>query len=572
MKTLYKSIFYLVLVLAPMLFSRCALSEDISKIQDSLDSIKIIVGTPEFNTLVHFEFVDAKTREYITDVVSVTVTGKNASIIYNNIGQQSAAPASYSSIVGMLDLVADPHQVDTTTLNTKPIEFDVTTSLAGYVNVTQRININENKSMTVVIPLINLQDPPDGVTVNQQDQFALSDVNGALISPAIAALNSGAQTVEIPQGVILKDASGNPVTGTIKSQIIFFNPTVSSAQASIPGGLNVNAKLADGTTGNIQFVSAGMYGVSLSSGNQQVKTIENGGLRIKTKVDPAIINLNTGVQIKENDVIELWSKVEGTGEWKFEKMDTVRKVGADLVLEESVKHLSLWNWDYFQNSCDLGAKIIFKGNVLSVDGIVSTNVYYWDCHITQDFTAIPGDSNYGFIQLYQVPLNTHATLKFVPKDPDITFNPDSLIINNLCEGTYEVTINRTYTLTVKIDLKLISANQPKLVIKPTTTIYLRQSGGKAWTKISVKKGVCSLSIKTETDYEIMAMFGKESKTAKLRVDNTSNNMVFITCTPIVKPGQIATPVTYHPIPLPVNKIVSQEFRFELLPETFNQMH
>ena len=147
----------------------------------------------------------------------------------------------------------------------------------------------------------------------------------------------------------------------MKSQVIFYNPTDSAAQASIPGGLDVSAKQADGSTGSIKMVSAGMFGVNLSTDNQEVKTFGNGGIKIRTKVDPEMINPNTGVAIKVDEKIEMWSKDEGSGEWKFEKMATVKSdsLNGGLCLEDTVTHLSTWNWDFFTNSCPYGAKIVF---------------------------------------------------------------------------------------------------------------------------------------------------------------------------------------------------------------------
>src|ERR1035437_8426332 len=110
MKKLSRLIVFVALALVPMLFSRCTLSQDLSKIQTSLDRVKIVLGTPEFKSLVHFQFIDANTKQYITDVATVKVSGKNASAVYSTLGQSAT---TCSSMMGMLDLVLDPHQVDT---------------------------------------------------------------------------------------------------------------------------------------------------------------------------------------------------------------------------------------------------------------------------------------------------------------------------------------------------------------------------------------------------------------------------------------------------------------------------
>lgn len=572
MKKLNKLLVYIALATMPMLFSHCTLTEDLTKLKTSLDSVKIALGTPEFKSLVHFQFVDAKTKQYIADVATVQISGKNALAVYTTLGQSAT---TCSTQMGMLDLVLDPHQVDTATIAANPLEFDITVTLTGYVTATQKVVFNENKIKVVTVSLINMSNLPSGVSVSKSTNFASTSSTGATSQIASTTLNSGAQLVEIPKSVVLKDVAGNPVTGTINSQIVFYSPTDSTAKAAIPGGLDVSAKLADGSTGNIQFVTAGMYGVSLTSGNQQVKTFENGGLHIKTKIDPAMINPKTGVVVKENDVIEMWSKEEGTGAWKFEKMDTVRKVGSDLVLEETVQHLSDWNWDFFTNSCTLGPKIVFKGNVGSVSGTVSTNVYAWDFHKLDYFTAKPGDPYYGFIQLYRTPKNSPATLTFASPTPGVVFTPSQLSISDLCGGTYEVTISssaNSNVLTVNTDIGLSSASQSNLTIKPNAAIYLRRSGASNnWVLNSMLNGVASLSIELGADYDIFAMYGSSNAVAKLRVDNAPNNMLVVTCTPTVNAGSTSTTVMLPPIPKPANNTITVKYNIVLADNVFSSL-
>ena len=571
MKKLSRLIVYVALALTPMLFSHCTLTEDLGKLKTSLDCVKIALGTPEFKALAHLQFVDAKTNQYIADVATVTVGGKNASAIYNTLGQSAT---TCKTMMGMLDLIIDPHLA--TALDTNPVEFTVTTNLAGYVNVTQKVVFIENKIKSVTIPLIKISDAPQGVSVSQKTNFASATNTGALTLPASESLNSGAQTVDIQQGVILKDASGNPVTGTVNSQVVFFNPTNSTAQASIPGGLDVSAKMADGTTSGIKMVSAGMYGVNLTSGNQEVKTFENGGIHIKTKLDPTMINPKTGVSIKENDVIEMWSKNEGSGEWMFEKVDTVRKVGTDLVLEETVKHLSMWNWDFFTNSCFYGAKIVFKGDNARVSGTVTTNVYSWDFHKTDYFSALPGDPTDGFIQLYNTPNNKAAKLTFTSTTPGVTFTPSVLDVSDLCSGSYEVTINKSTTaipgaLTVMTDISLSSKSQPDMLIKPNASIYLRPSGtSTSWIINSILYGVGTLNIQLGVDYDILAMYGTSNATAKLRVDKVNDSLV-VTCTPTVNSGSTSNTVTLPPIPIPANNTIIVKYNIVLSDNVFSSL-
>ena len=574
MKKPVRLIVFIALALLPMLFSRCTLTEDLTKLKSSFDSVKIALGTPEFKSLVHFQFVDAKTNKYISNVATVKISGKNASAVFSTLGQTATTCTSTS---GMLDLVLDPHQVNETTIAANPLEFDVNVTLAGYVDVTRKVVFNENKIKVVTISLINLSDLPSGVSVSKSPNFAATSSTGEILQTVSTTLNSGAQSVKIPEKVILKDADGKLVNGSVSSQIVFYDPKDSVAKAAIPGGLDVSAKLANGTTGNIQFVTAGMYGVSLTAGNQEVKTFDKGGLSIKTKVDPAMINPNTGSPIKVGEKIEMWSKDEGSGQWKFEKLAVVKtdNVNGGLCLEDTVPHLSSWNWDFFTNSCGSGAKIVFKGDNVRVSGSVKTNVYAWDFHKEDFFSALPGDPTDGFIQLYNTPMNKAAKLTFTSTTPGVTFTPAVLDVADLCSGSYEVTITKTAVsdvLTVNTDIGLSSASQSNLTIKPNAAIYLRESTSSGNRVLnSMTNGVASLSIKLGTDYDIFAMYGTSSATAKLRVDNAPNNMLVVTCTPTVTSGSVSTPVALPAIPKPANNTITVKYNIVLSDNVFNSL-
>ena len=85
------------------------------------------------------------------------------------------------------------------------------------------------------------------------NNFTTTGVNGKTLNSSTQTLNAGKQTVVIPKDVILKDATGAPVTGTLKSEIVFFDPTSAAAQNAIPGTLSVDATMSNGNAQNIKF-------------------------------------------------------------------------------------------------------------------------------------------------------------------------------------------------------------------------------------------------------------------------------------------------------------------------------
>lgn len=573
---------YFAVIIPAVFFSRCTLTEDISSIKKSVDSLQIVVGTPKFNTNVHFEFIDAKTGLFLQNSdVSVVVSGKDASSIYNNIGQKKS---SYASKMGFVDLVVDPHKVDSVAIQTTPIEFVVSANVNGYLSASQKVSINKASRQTIQIKLIKMDSAPQGVSVAVNNSFAVSGADGKIQNSSTQSLNTGKQTIVIPKDVVLKDANGTPVTGTLKSEIVFFDPSSPTAQNAIPGTLAVEAKLSDGTSGNIQFASAGMFNVKLTAGDKTVKSFENGGMTIKTVLPANMINPKTGVAVKENDVIEMWSIEEGSGKWVFEKMDTVRKVNGDLVLEETVKHLSSWNWDWYYNTCTYGPKFVWKGS-LSQDFYAKIKANF----DSRDFETVesinPSVSYKSEFRTYNTPQNMAATFSFENSDlnssngKELVFSPASVSVSNMCEGkTYEIQVSEKKiieTVKVNVELSATSTSNKNLILMPNTWVYFFPTSITNLAEINsseMTNGKTSFSLELDKEYYIGALFGSSWGTGTIKVQNEGTSSYRLTFTPIIDFStlQTATPISYV-LPKDANKSVTVKYAGVLSDEVFNSL-
>lgn len=523
-----------------LFFSRCTITEDIQQLKNTVDSLNIIVSTPQFNTMASFEFVDAKTKAYVTDKpVYVTVTGKDAVKVFNNIGEKKV---EYQAKLGVLDLIIDPSQIDSVKIQSTPIEFEVTIKVAGYSNVTQKVYFNNTKKQQITVPLINLTDAPTGVKVDTKTNFVSTGTDGKTTQKATVTLDAGKQLVEIPAGVVLKDKEGKALTGPISSEIVFFDPTSPDAQASIPGGLAIQATMPNGSTENIEFVSAGMYFVKLKSGDKEVKTFENGGIRLRTVVSPTLINPNTGNPVKANDVIDMWSIEEGTGRWVYEKTDTIRSINGELVLEETVKHLSGWNWDFHYKSCYNGPKFVFSGHNQPFYVDLSTNfsTIYGNNMTTYINPTNTNQNSYSnnFIQLYNTPTNRPANFKLKSSSYNIgtnlSFSPASIDISNMCDGkTYNIVVTNntvaTQVVTVNLDISATSATNKLLIIKPNLPIRYALKNTK-WNNGYLVNGKATFPVELNKDYVLAIVFGNTSGQGNLKVVSQGSNYV-VTFTP-----------------------------------------
>jgi len=564
-------------VLLVLFFSKCTLQEDLNKLKNSLDSLQIVIANPEFSTYAHIEFKDAKTDDYISGkTITVTIDGKNASAIFDNLGSKQA---SYTTNVGFIDFIIDPHAVDTTKIGTQPLEFTVTTSIDGYVDATQKVTISHTKLNTAVVKLINVAAAPAGVTVAVNNNFTTT-LNGAVANTGTQSMNGGEQSVAIPKGTVLKDEAGNVVAGTVKTEIVYFNPSSDDAVNAFPGGTNVSV-VVDNQQQQVEFVSAGMFNVNVTAGGSDVKTFSNGGVTLKTTVPQDVVNPNTGLAVKAGDVIELWSIDEGSGEWKFEKMDTIRSVGGKLVLEETVKHLSSWNWDFKVSTCPNGPKFNFLGNITGNNNYVKVVATAQNGIFTKTTTMKVDPNNYYYnnLQLYRTPANTKTRITFTDagRDPNrpLTFSPSFIDIDNLCSGgPYNVTVTQTIIpvneITVNFNLSASSATNTQILVRPNAKFYYRIGNTGSWSEFILRNGQASVTLRTGVNYTIYGYFGNNSGTGTLKIDKISETSANVTFTPNINFGSGTAPQSIT-VPATVTNNVIDVVYTAVLPDNILSM-
>lgn len=579
----------LIFGLLPLLFigltSRCTLAEDLEKLKGAVDSLQLVIGTPSFETGVHLDFINAKTKNYINEVeVKVTVSGINSQDVYNNLGVRENP---FLSRHGMMELIIDPRKVDTTAMKTTPVDFNVTVEASGYNSVTQRVKLFGAGMEKIAITMIKLTDAPAGISAKSTTSFTSTNSAGRTTTPSVMSMNSGQQAVSIGTGVVMRDAAGNPVTGTVAANVVYFDPTSQAAQDAFPGGLSVTADMGNNATEEIQFVSAGMFDVRLAANGKKVSSFENGGITLKTEIPADMKHPKTGNLIKENDVIELWSQNEGTGKWVFEKMDTVRKVNGKLVLEETVTHLSLWNWDFYYDMCENGPRFVWRGNLTSewTYGKISAKIdNYWYDKVTYQPVSTLADSYYNYVQLYRVPTNATARFTFSDAGWDpyrkLVFNPSTLDISNLCDGKiYYINVSEQLTpvenITVNFDVSASSATNSQLIIRPNASLYYRLTNNDFyyWNMMYLNNGKATVTLELDKTYEILATFGNNYGSGSLRIEKSGTTKLKVIMTPSIQIGSAVNagqPVTLE-VDRPADNVVTVKYNAVLPDNIFGQL-
>jgi hypothetical protein len=556
---------YLFMLCIPFAFIGCFNSSG----EGIKTSDEIIIKAKALDSYLHVVFTDAKTKESLRGKdVSLTVKGKDAQYVYNNLGIKENV---YTTKAGFYDLTIDDSKSSG--------DFIIVVSREGYEDFIYHVRSGNGKFNIIEAKLIKNNDLPEGISVAAPKSFT-TDNNGKITGEVKIDVNS-LNSIRLTQGSVLKDASGKTLTGEISSKVMFYDPSKTSD--IFPGGLNVEAINENGENQNIVFTSAGLFSIELTAGNTPVAVIEGDGIELTSILDPQMINPNTGKQVAEGDEIQLWSMDSESAVWKMEKTVEIKKnTGGQLYLSEKIKHLSLWNWDWYTNTCTYGTIIRWEGNAKgSMIKVTNTNpINYY----SQTMTARVDENDP--LQFMLVPQNTPAVLTFEGTcGSKLTFEPSTLNISDLCSGTYPVKVNyaqstsTTYTLNVNMDIRV--ASNPNMKVYFYGWVYFYSTcdySGQSYYLGDYGDGYhLSATITTGVDYYFDVSLSNAYGYGYVRIDESGNDLV-ISFSPEYAysynwwaSSQIDIPKTTLTVPKPANKIVNISTRFDVSDEILNML-
>lgn len=177
-----------------------------------------------------------------------------------------------------------------------------------------------------------------------------------------------ATLLEIPAGVIMTDAAGDPVTGEITATVTYYSNQSVESLEEYPGGLmGIPVTQADGSRVQGSFVSGGFSAIDMSNEDgDEVKNFGGAGVTVTITLPAATINPETGVAVTTGDVIPVWSYDTATLDWVFQANGTVGALAGDVYpVEFTTTHLTYFNLDWFDAGCEMAFL-----NIISEDGLI----------------------------------------------------------------------------------------------------------------------------------------------------------------------------------------------------------
>ena len=318
-------------------------------IKNTLDGVEIVVNNIPAAAQLNFMITDANpsSQKQTPTGLKITISGKDASSLYEASG---LAVSKVVPVNGAFSLMVAASRIPS---REKPVEFIVEASAQGFMSVRYPVVISDTGAYAYQIPMVNLTQTPEGVAAIQKGDVILNaagaTVAETIINTPVKANKLENVQLQIPQGVVMRDAAGNVLTGNASVTMVHHDNRSFTSINAFPGGLFAPvAKINNKNVGPVTFETLGLVDLQIMVGGKKVKTFSK-PLLARVELNETSINPNTGKRLQVGDSLPIWSQDETTGEWTLEGRETVKidPITGKLYTIMQITHLSPWNIDWF---------------------------------------------------------------------------------------------------------------------------------------------------------------------------------------------------------------------------------
>ncbi len=468
-------------------------------VKNPVDGVELRANTIPRTTIVSLSIFDAKTEKLITSDVNVKFLGKDGSKV---ISLNNKPIADVTTKLGVTSFaIADA----TIPSSDSPVEVTAVVTVDGYVSSSVKLHITSPGASTHSIELANLSDLPNGVESKEATESGAIDGSSKKTKKDIifGSSDSDAQAIiTIPKGTILMDKNGNKLTGSIKTRVTHFSPKEEKALNSFPGGFAVNE---DGNNGS--FLTAGFVAIDMTVGGTKVTQFSS-GVAVDINVPKDLKNPSGGT-VSAGDEIPLWSYNEETGEWKREGVAKVPSTlgksansNGSYRVSTTIKHLSYWNLDWFQNACYEGITINIVGSCFPNLKIKARRAdgqyaYFYSAWVSADDKAV---------HLYNAPRNVPVFVELWDYSSYPAEKVAEMQIDDLCGTDVDFPVSIASSMTeVTASASAICHNPDgsvKSVFYPNNfPLYAKEVGTYNWFYVGeIIEGEISACLKIGTTY------------------------------------------------------------------------
>ena len=345
-----KNIFNIIALIAVL--GSGLLAIDGCKLKNPAEGIVVSIKADAVTAPSEILIKDARTGyqpKNITTAIPVTISGPGAPYVYS-----SGASKTISLFQGAVSFSLRKGTI--VSIN-NPIKFTIHIDLPGYLPLEYPVVLTSLDPISATASVVDFNNPPKGAasktaTIETGADGKTTDTSSIFIPATIGKTES--LKIAIDAGTKMLDASGAPVSGNIEAKVIQFTPSTEEAINAFSGGTDFNSikdvngnPLAAGG-----FYPAGWMDMTMSAGGKNVKSFDK-ALQTTFEINADITNPTTKVKYKAGDVMDVYSKSEGSTDWTKEGTATIALNSTSGKLEATlaVKHLSVWAFGILVPKC-----------------------------------------------------------------------------------------------------------------------------------------------------------------------------------------------------------------------------
>ncbi|WP_118952595.1 hypothetical protein [Taibaiella helva] len=464
-----KKIFIALLAVGSMLFTQCT---------KPTEGFTISINPDVFDNVVAVKFYDAAKPGVAPANIRLTISGDKAQSVYEISGHKIFNVVDGIISLGLLPAAAPAEG--------QPAVFVINAEADGYLPVRVPVTILAGQaSKLVTISMVNLNNPPPGVTVVQKSTTLAGSAVPATEVIATPTTNSPVATsVSLPANTRFNDAGGNAITGnTLKTVIAHFNTLEAASLNAFPGSGFHSDDITDEAGNKVSgiFRTAGFCNIDMKLDDKEVKTFSQ-PVNVTIGVRNDQINPRTGAAFAAGDVIPVWSYQIETGKWVFEKNGTITNNAGKLEVDFTTTHLTYYNLAFLDNVCS-------EARATFVTGLPAEESFLVDIFPAGEST-IPAISGY----IMQVANNGVASFENVPQG-NVTMKiyrntaansqtnwkvreaqPLAVYTGPLCGTQPTITLNIPALTTILFDIEgRCPGNSANPYVRPSVDVWYRMN-------------------------------------------------------------------------------------------------
>lgn len=330
----------------------------------------------KYGVSVQFVTESSSAKDGIENVENVTmeITGPDAGLVKTISG---STDFEVENGFICLDLVSDVSPSES-----NPVSFNIVAKASGYLTTIQPVLIEDTSLQVLVVNMLNLNDPPEGVSVKQQS-FSVGDdglSEEVTIETSLENKPEGA-IIKFEEGTKFLDEAGNPVTGNIIATIVHFDNRSESSLINFPGGYTAySAKDSLGNTMDpIVFATAGFMSMDFETESKVKIDSFSKPMEMTVGLNDTTHNPdNNDLTIQKGESLPVWCMDPETGTWK--------NLGNSNIEESEGKYWHYyyrwrwyrwhywWHWGWYWWRCNVGARIDIHSNITK--GSYYDNYYF----------------------------------------------------------------------------------------------------------------------------------------------------------------------------------------------------